>query len=39
MSALMKQICKRPIHPQGEMVYRVATVAAALLVLVAAPFF
>ena len=39
MLALKKQARKRPAHPQGDTIYRAAAVAAALMVLAAAPFF
>jgi hypothetical protein len=39
MPALRKQTRKRPIQPQGDTIYRAAAVAAALMVLAAAPFF
>jgi hypothetical protein len=39
MAGLKKQTRKRPIHPQGDTMYRAAALAAALMVLAAAPFF
>jgi hypothetical protein len=37
--ALKKQSRKRPVHPQGDTMYRAAALAAALMMLAAAPFF
>lgn len=39
LQALKKQARKRSIQPRGDTIYRVAAVAAALMVLAAAPFF
>ncbi len=39
MLALKKQTRKRPAYPQGDAIYRAAALAAALMVLAAAPFF
>jgi len=39
LRALMMQTRKRCVRPQGDTIYRAAAVAAALLVLAAAPFF
>ncbi|MHB1936474.1 MAG: hypothetical protein ACYCOR_07795 [Acidobacteriaceae bacterium] len=39
MPALKKQTRKRPVHPQWDTIYRAAALAAALMVLAAAPFF
>ncbi len=37
--AIRKQAWKCSAHPQGDTIYRAAAVAAALMVLAAAPFF
>jgi hypothetical protein len=39
LRTLRKQIRKRNVHPQGDTIYRAAAVAAALMMLAAAPFF
>ena len=39
LRALKKQTRKRSVHPQGDTIYRAAALAAALMVLAAAPFF
>jgi hypothetical protein len=39
MLALKEQTRKRPAYPQGDAIYRAAALAAALMVLAAAPFF
>jgi hypothetical protein len=39
LRALKKQTRKRSVHPQGDTLYRAAAVAAALMMLAAAPFF
>jgi hypothetical protein len=40
MSALLKKLTrKRALQPQGEMIYRAAALAAALMVLAASPIF
>ena len=39
LQALKKQTRKRSVHPQGDTIYRAAALAAALMVLAAAPFF
>jgi hypothetical protein len=39
LRALKKQTRKRSVQPQGDTVYRAAALAAALMVLAAAPFF
>jgi hypothetical protein len=39
LPALKKQARKRPVQPQGDTIYRAAAVAAALMMLAAAPFF
>ncbi|HTU50470.1 MAG TPA: hypothetical protein VMF56_07735 [Acidobacteriaceae bacterium] len=39
LRALKKQARKRTVQPQGDTLYRAAAVAAALMVLAAAPFF
>jgi hypothetical protein len=39
LRSLKSQTRKRAIHPQGDTIYRAAAVAAALMVLAAAPFF
>ena len=39
LRALKKQTRKRSIHPQGDTIYRAAALAAALMMLAAAPFF
>ncbi|HET9099628.1 MAG TPA: hypothetical protein VFN62_04495 [Acidobacteriaceae bacterium] len=36
---LKKPIRERPVRPQGDTMYRAAALAAALMVLAAAPFF
>jgi hypothetical protein len=39
LRAIKKQTRKRSVHPQGDTLYRAAALAAALMVLAAAPFF
>jgi hypothetical protein len=39
LRAIKMQARKRSVHPQGDTIYRAAAVAAALMVLAAAPFF
>jgi hypothetical protein len=39
LRAIKVQARKRQVHPQGDTMYRAAAVAAALMVLAAAPFF
>jgi hypothetical protein len=39
MSALKKLTRKLPMQPQGDMIYRAAALAAALIVLAACPIF
>ncbi len=39
LRALKLKARKRSVHPQGDTLYRAAAVAAALMVLAAAPFF
>jgi hypothetical protein len=39
LRAIRKQARKQSVHPQGDTIYRAAAVAAALMVLAAAPFF
>ncbi len=39
LQALKKQTRRRSVQPQGDTIYRAAALAAALMVLAAAPFF